>query len=470
VVFFVAVLGFASIGNSQAGIFLLLLLLVGIIALAIWLDRRSAHRDALAEAFGRRDQPGPLPTAAQAYLSTLDGALRLPPEIRTEINAELSDHLADSIAAIEAEGLDRDRATREALARLGRPEELARQLRQAHQTTRRLLAGAAGGVFQAGIGAIWGYIFGIAIFFLIVIVASTALKPPLDFLAARLSQLQIDQQALATTSAMGAAVAWVAAFVAGRRSVQALMRSSRRTAAQVGRWWALGGFAALAWFVTFVVTAQQSWLVVPLVLMVPVAFAAGVLFRTEGELPFARSRVPAILAVAIAVILPVAIFAGASMGTSGSSQDWGTDYAKESIAFDRVAPAWDGDAIVSSGGGTLNVPVIDRTWSVLDPAGLAGFRDLRFEAWRAVQFSSAPDWLEDYIPAPGYSAPFAIQPAVVSGDSLSVRFDMSHVRTSRWAIFLTGIGPDGVRYRLGLPDSVPTAFSGTVWDWLTASE
>jgi len=47
-----------------------------------------------------------------------------------------------------AEGLDEERAAAEAIARLGRPEALARDLEAARRTTRRLLAGAAGGVFR----------------------------------------------------------------------------------------------------------------------------------------------------------------------------------------------------------------------------------------------------------------------------------------------------------------------------------
>ena len=39
-----------------------------------------------------------------------------------------------------------------------------------------------------------------------------------------------------------------------------------------------------------------------------------------------------------------------------------------------------------------------------------------------------------------------------------------------WLIFVTGVGADGRRYRLADPYSLATTFTGTAWDWLTASD
>jgi hypothetical protein len=39
-----------------------------------------------------------------------------------------------------------------------------------------------------------------------------------------------------------------------------------------------------------------------------------------------------------------------------------------------------------------------------------------------------------------------------------------------WYVLLTGVAPDGHRYRLGDGTQDTTDFNGTVWDWLTAQQ
>ena len=247
------------------------------------------------------------------------------------------------------------------------------------------------------------------------------------------------------------------------------MRTSRRIAPRISRCWALAGSLVLAYFVVFCVTAQQSWVAVAVELLVPVAFAVGALLWTDRELPFAPRRVTAAVGVVLLAGLPLVFFAG--LTTSRSGQSWFTDNTNEAAAYDRVAPAWPEIVPMSSiGNGWTNQSVIQQTWQLGDPSALAPFRDIRFEAWHGVTFPAVPAWVDDFVPAPGYAAPFESEPAVVKGDTITVRFDMSHVRETRWIIFLTGIGPDGIRYRIDPPMTMPTVFSGTVWDWLTAGD
>jgi hypothetical protein len=106
---------------------------------------------------------------------------------------------------------------------------------------------------------------------------------------------------------------------------------------------------------------------------------------------------------------------------------------------------------------------------VADGASLTGFTNLRFEAWRAVHDGRAPDFSLELVPNTAYSSPFAVRPASVRDGGLAVSFNMGHVRTTRWLVFLTGVGPDGHRYRLGWPDPWQTSFSGTIWDWVTTA-
>jgi hypothetical protein len=462
---------------NYLGLFATVAVLLILMAGSVWLDGRSGRREAKENEVERSAASRELPPAVEEFLSDLEGHLDMPGPVRAEIRLELADHLEDSIAAIESEGLDQDRATREALARLGRPEELARQLRHAHQSTRRLFAGAAGGVFQAGVGVVWGAFIGYAALVLAFVVGAillnTALKPPLDFLAAHLPHVSTEQQNLATGIAFGAASAWFPAFLAARFGARACSRLSRRSMKSVGRAWALVGLLGIGFVVLFVYTAQQSWLVVPLELLIPVAFVAGALFKTGSTISIHGGKVAVAVAAVIAVVLPLGLFAVTS---SSSGSPWISDGKQESLRWDQVAPSWTdpttGPGIVGYASGNVSTSgfpgVIDRTFQVQDQATVAQFRDVRFELWRGVPFSGAPDWTMDYVPDPSYTTPFATQPATLVGGTIPVRFDVSHSRANRWLLFMTATGPDGRRYRLNWPEPITTSFNGTVWDWLTA--
>jgi hypothetical protein len=70
-----------------------------------------------------------------------------------------------------------------------------------------------------------------------------------------------------------------------------------------------------------------------------------------------------------------------------------------------------------------------------------------------------------------YTSAFAVQPAVLRGDSLQAIFHFERMRDARsWWVVLTGVGPDGNRYRLGDGTGRETDFNGSAWDWLTAPQ
>ena len=434
---------------------------------AVRMDRRAAvaaRAEAQRRSLERGRSTASLPAEAEGFLATLDTSLELPPQIRTEIRDELSAHLEDSISALETEGLDRDRATSEALARLGRPEELARQIRAAHQTTRRLLAGAGGGIFSAGLGVIEGYVFGILIFLMAVFAVSGILAAA-NLLANSLLHQQFSMISVPSASVFGAMLAWVPAFVAGRRAARASARASQRTVRQTGTFWAIAGFAVIGYVVMFRVTALQDWLVAVAEMAIPVAFAAGAVLKTESEWPrlggWTRSAM-----LSMVVLLPVLGLAAGSWSVSTTSGGLWQDPGTEEASYDRVAPAWP-SLLVDGNDTTVYEPTIDLTWHVSRPSALAAFSGLRFEVWRATRFPEAPDWVDAYVPDPGYSAPVATQ-ATSPSETLVSHFDMSHSKWTQWLVFLTGVGPDGIRYRLARPLSEPTVFSGTVWDWISA--
>lgn len=178
----------------------------------------------------------PLPAEIDEYLRRLGAGLDLPAHVRAEIASEIAGHFRDSIAAIESEGLEGDRAAREAIARLGNPTELAAELISAHRTTRRLLAGAAGGVLHATLGAAGGWVLGIAIVAAALcasaVVTGTLLRPPTEFVFASLPALRAALAGLPMVTALLAWACCVAAFVAARRGVAV---STRNQPAYAGR-------------------------------------------------------------------------------------------------------------------------------------------------------------------------------------------------------------------------------------------
>jgi hypothetical protein len=68
------------------------------------------------------------------------------------------------------------------------------------------------------------------------------------------------------------------------------------------------------------------------------------------------------------------------------------------------------------------------------------------------------------------SAPYATEPAVAIDQQLHLGIDLRRSRCSHWLIFLTGVGSDGARYRLAGPSSLHSSYTGTIWDWVTASD
>ncbi|MGD0123593.1 MAG: permease prefix domain 1-containing protein [Candidatus Limnocylindrales bacterium] len=438
----------------------------------------------------------PLPAEIDEYLRRLGAALDLPAHVRAEIASEMAGHFRDSIAAIESEGLDPELAAREAIARLGSPTELAAELTSAHRTTRRLLVGAAGGVFHASLGAAGGLLLGIAIVAAAVcgaaVVTGTLLRPPTEFVYASLPALRAAIAGLPMVTALLSWACCLAAFVAARRGVAVSTRISRRTPAAVRRIWAIAGFVTLFVAAVFVVSAPQNLLSALSLLAVPFAFAAGALTNSTPRVSLPRGK--AIAAICVLAILS-ASFARNVPAWSGPPPDVADTpqaHAAQLREFDRVAPAWayvDGRPVLAEGGGLWGSGVIRQAVGILDPdpwstsgpaaRALSQFKDVRFEAWRAVRFDASPD-IAEWIPDPAYSAPYATATAdfntVQFGPGhAEVEFNVGRVRTTEWIVFVTGIGPDGRRYRLNEPEfnmgggPLVSSFTGTIWQWLTAS-
>ncbi len=83
--------------------------------------------------------------AEDRYLREVSHHLPFDSTVTAEVIEELAGHLQDSTDALIESGLSPDEAGRRAVRAMGHPEELAKDIARAHQTTQRLLAAAGAG-------------------------------------------------------------------------------------------------------------------------------------------------------------------------------------------------------------------------------------------------------------------------------------------------------------------------------------
>jgi hypothetical protein len=291
---------------------------LGLIALALALVRRGELHLGPGQ---RPDDPiVQQPDGAESidvYLDRMATEMRLPAGDTADIRAELLDHLADSIAALEAEGFDHQAAIREALGRLGPPVELGRQLRAAHQTTSRLFAGAGGGVLAAGGGFLLGYIGAAAAGLLVIFVLALA--------ASLLSRVGVPMPNLSTPdgSSIGnglflAFVLAVAAAVSMRFAVRVSAGLGRRSPRGAAVLWAVAGVIVFGTWVIFGIRGEQSWVGAAAAPAVPIAAAFGALFRIDRPMPHVGRWAP-VIAISAILILELGFGLVSSVGVTSSS-------------------------------------------------------------------------------------------------------------------------------------------------------
>jgi hypothetical protein len=460
---------------------------LGLIALAVALVRRGElHLGPGQRPDDRIVQQPDDAESVDTYLDRMAVEMRLPAGDTADIRAELLDHLADSIAALESEGFDHQAAVREALGRLGPPVELGRQLRAAHQTTGRLFAGAGGGVLAAGGGFFLGYIGAAAAGFVVILVIALA--------GSLLSRLGVPVPNLSTDpngSAIGNGL-YLAFVLAGAAAVS--MRFAVRVSAGLGRrsprgaavFWAVAGIVVFGTWVIFGIRGQQSWVGAAVAPAVPVAAALGALYRIDRPMPHV-GRWALVVAVAAIVILELGIGLVSSVAiTSSGATVEPVAVSQPDFHFDHAAPiapaewlpagATLADDYVESPDGAGQASsyflAVHPDKASPDPIPLtqilASWHDLRFEAWHAY-----PNWAPD---SPigvdtSYPSPFVIEPAIIQGDRLDADFHFQRLRDGRdWWFVVTGVGPDGHRYRFSDGHNGWTPFNGSVWDWITAPQ
>ncbi len=216
---------------------------------------------------------------------------------RTEILEELRAHVADSVAALEAEGRSPDDASRTALERLGPPERLAKALTDARRNRRRLLAAAGAGSWAVFTGGIYGWCVGVLLAWLAWAATGLAFK-----VAGPLGTWAFEGTLAGTFDTlsfigMGAA-AYVAAsaithVVAARAGYPA--ESVRRVIAPVGAL-LLGMYALVGW------SGEVNAVGVIALLTLPVWWVLGTM-RTSRVLRGANRTFAAIFLVAVVAIV-----------------------------------------------------------------------------------------------------------------------------------------------------------------------
>lgn len=411
-----------------------------------------------------------------AYLDRMGAELALPAADVAEVKAELADHLHDSIASLEAEGFEPKRAISEALGRLGPPAELGRQLRAAHQSTRRLLAGAGGGVFAAGGGFVLGYLGGIALAllgFLAVFVVAALLA----LIGVRVPDLTRHDGGNTVNSLLYVAALAMAVATATRYAVRTSAGLSRRAPRTVAVFWAVAGAIVFGWLAIFGMRGPQSWPSVALELCIPLVAVASAFVRIDRPMPHVGRWAVIVTAISLALLFlgTVAFSVSSSSGSAAPDlvvcpeSDQSTS-CQPDLGFEAVAPMAPAEWLPEgtfTGGGWGSDPASGgtRVNDTIDGQTLLNWTDLRYEAWHTVPMDE-PGLIDTR-----YSTPFAVQPAVLNGNSFSAVFHFERLRDATWwMVFLTGVGPDGHRYRVTGGGGGNSYFNGSAWDWLTAPQ
>jgi hypothetical protein len=444
---------------------------------SVALVRRSERR--LGWHVREDDTPPETPTgpaassAVTAYLDRMASALVLPAADVAEVRAELADHIADSIASLEAEGLDVERAIRESLARLGSPVELGRQIRAAHQSTRRLLAGAGGGVFAASGGFIVGYLAGFAIAFVALIIGAACFGL-LGLFGVKTPDLSTDHGDL-INSLMIAGALLLAATHATRYAVRASAGISRRAPRSIAIFWAAAAAIGFGWSAIFAWKGPMSWPGAIVFLCVPVAAFASAFVRIDSPMPRIGRNTLLLGVGSVAVImLSVGLLGDAGVYTSSAYVTSGTPAFQWGNVPPPAPEAWVPQGSIMGGGmrsddsgGELYSAVTDQTAPVPMATALTYWHDLRFEAWHSLMDDPTVGYGIDT----HYSSPFAVLHAEVHPTWLQAVFHFERMRDARsYEVELTGIGPDGNRYTIANCGGAGEQFNGSVWDWITAPQ
>jgi hypothetical protein len=291
------------------------------------------------------------------------------------------------------------------------------------------------------------------------------------------------------TTAMTLLALGVGAYAAGLKVTPVVatragyrIRTARRVTAALGGVLILS-YALVGW------SGTLTWPAVAILLSLPGWFVLGAWRATDASFPSRQWRLR-IIGLAL-VIVPLALIMGMSVQpqSSGTITSDPNDVGRIGLPTpEAVAAAQDIGQGSARAGGFVWISTVVR-----DPAVIAGWRDLRVEAWRGISKDGVDPTVVPVLD-PAARGPFAVGPAgfeppgqfpfgtwsisnalpgsnALPDGSLqlsgSVIIDRSPSVTVAW-LAITGLGPDGHRYIINGPSFESTAFNGTAWDWLRA--
>lgn len=404
-----------------------------------------------------------LSPAFDAYLGSLATALELPADERLEVRDEIGAHLADLRAELIDAGLPPERASDEALRRLGPPEILGRELTQARQTRRALLAAVGGATVASGGAAVRGLILGVAAV-TIAAVAGALLMAAVTRIFGDGSWTLSDA---GWFTAFGIAAFWPAAWLGGRTLVSVAARRSHRPAEQLRPWIAAIGALVVAWVTLVWLRAPQDLWSVIAAALVPVVFVAATVSGTDREAGRSRRARLATLGLfaALLVAIPVLVWiAGTPVETRLSSTGSGPYASMEDMlratGFDLPGRFVADPPTVEEGGMR-----VDHGYASTSLGAAARFstrwHDIRLEAWRASDEGASIDR--------AFDRPFATSPMTVDSGRFvgAVRIDGTR-DVSQWWLVVTGVASDGGRDLIATIGGANSTFTGSAWDWVTA--
>lgn len=405
-------------------------------------------------------------TGLAAYLDALESSLDLPQPFRSEAREEIAGHLADAAATLEAGGLSPADAVREALRRMGAPSELGREITRARQTRRALLAAVGPGIWAAGGGAIRGFVFGLALVTTGVLAVLLGLRglqvaglPTIDMSTVRIGN---------TRATFALAVAfWFAAWRGSRVLVSVVSYRSRRQPEVLRPWIAAIGGSVILTLVLFWFRGAQDELSVIALLAVPLVFVGGVLTADGRPIEPMRRSLVVVTATLLILVLVAVLMAAAPVQKTLSAVGGGPFGSMEELLrsenmdlpgrFVADPPDFGGVSTTMGGG----IATVGLGAASLDQ--VPRWRDIRLEAWRALDLSSATTLDRRF------TTPFATAPFVRVGDGMegSLRVDATRGVEFYWLV-ITGVAADGQRDLLRQVTGSNTDFVGTAWDWLAA--
>ena len=239
--------------------------------------------------------------AITRYSDELGAALDLPLQHANRVGGEIADHLADSVRALQATGLDASVATTQAIGNLGSVAGLADRIERAQQTRARLRRGIRAAIHSLVDEVILAFVLSVLVIMVLAPTAADFVVGLAKVLGGHVTVLRpgpwaINQLAL---------VLCVGAFSAGRISMGHLARISRHRDATLRARWAVSGAAALL-LLALLFPGFEDALTVATMLAIPVCFVAGT-FRPsqKGRRSYSiRGVVAATLVVLVVMLLP----------------------------------------------------------------------------------------------------------------------------------------------------------------------